>query len=993
MLPRPILLCCIYFLFIARSICIAQPPRLVVPVGHTGAITEIQFSPDGKKLITVSNDGTGKLWETGSGKLLKDFKPYVDASLAPLKSARFTPDGNFIVLNYQDQYNDAYGVMQIWEMNTGKNYSQYYNDEYISGRTRINQYNAARKRTGTVTVDETMGKGIPGGEKMTRIFEALVDTLTALNKYVQYVSSPDGNIAGQITQYELDFDNPRKNYSTAIFFDARNGKRLYSLSDLIYKSINENDFLLFFSPDGKKMIMPERDSTVSVRKAENGNVILKLRGFPDRVNIARFSGDGRKIITASGNQVKIWESATGRFIMELAGHTAQVNDALFSPDGKKILTASADLTAKIWDAVSGKNTVNLTGRTNKVLNSIYSADGKQVYVFTSSGTLVLNIENGNFHIEKTIEPVTRKRIKNLLYADTLDERRKYVRDFTSPDGMINVGWGANVVNYSSVPEETRKEIIRTVMNIFGMPVDTSKHYPGNPDHEDLGGGFGLDDFVMDIHFSPDSKRLLITCEDNTVRLYDMFTHEFIFSFFPVDSADYLVLIPSGYYQSTPGAARLLHYVTNDLEVISFEQLDVKYNRPDIVLQTIGNADTALVSTYRNAYYKRIKKLGIDTTSFQNGYSVPEANFSNRAAIAPEQKTETLTLQISGRDKAYKLDRFNLWVNEVPVYGQRGISIRKNNVNSFARTVSIKLSQGVNRIETSVSNVNGTESYRMPLTVTYTPAARQKETTYFIGIGIDKHGDANYNLRYSTKDVHDLAAKLKEKYGYAIIIDTLFNENVTVSNIKALKQRLRQTSVNDKIIISYSGHGLLSKTYDYYLSTYSIKFSDPKENGLPYEEMENLLDSIPARKKLLLIDACHSGEVDKEEYRQVEINKAELDSNNVVSRGVILTGTGDGSKKLGLKNSFELMQNLFVNVGKSTGATVISAAAGTEFAFEKGDLKNGVFTYCVMEAMNKYPTMKISELKKTVGARVEELTNGLQKPTSRNEAIAVDWDVW
>jgi hypothetical protein len=97
--------------------------------------------------------------------------------------------------------------------------------------------------------------------------------------------------------------------------------------------------------------------------------------------------------------------------------------------------------------------------------------------------------------------------------------------------------------------------------------------------------------------------------------------------------------------------------------------------------------------------------------------------------------------------------------------------------------------------------------------------------------------------------------------------------------------------------------------------------------------------------------------------------------------------------LGLKNSFELMQNLFVNVGKSTGATVISAAAGTQFALERNDLKNGVFTYSILEAMQKNPTMKISELKKIVGERVEQLTNGLQKPTSRNEMIAVDWTLW
>lgn len=44
-------------------------------------------------------------------------------------------------------------------------------------------------------------------------------------------------------------------------------------------------------------------------------------------------------------------------------------------------------------------------------------------------------------------------------------------------------------------------------------------------------------------------------------------------------------------------------------------------------------------------------------------------------------------------------------------------------------------------------------------------------------------------------------------------------------------------------------------------------------------------------------------------------------------------------------------------------------------------------------MNEYPSIKISELKKIVGERVLQLTNGLQKPTSRNETIAVDWEVW
>lgn len=337
-------------------------------------------------------------------------------------------------------------------------------------------------------------------------------------------------------------------------------------------------------------------------------------------------------------------------------------------------------------------------------------------------------------------------------------------------------------------------------------------------------------------------------------------------------------------------------------------------------------------------------------AFKDGCSVPAADFTNRDNIEYEQKVGTLTLHIKGNDSTYKLDRFNVWVNEIPLFGQRGISIRKRNKNEFDTTVIIKLSHGKNRIETSITNVNGTESYRMPLIINYTPAVNQKKMTRFIGIGIDKFENNKYNLQYCAKDIRDLSVKLKQKYGSDIIIDTLFNENVTVSNVKALKQKLQQTTENDKVIIAYSGHGMLSNDYDYYLSTYAVNFEKPEQNGLPYDELENLLDRIPARKKLMLIDACHSGEVDKDDLIQLNASSDSL----IKGFKPVAYKT---EKKLGLKNSFELMQSLFVNVGKSTGAIIISAAAGTQFALERNDLRNGVFTYSILEAMKQNSSIK------------------------------------
>ncbi|HRF20132.1 MAG TPA: hypothetical protein PK977_18270, partial [Chitinophagaceae bacterium] len=103
----------------------------------------------------------------------------------------------------------------------------------------------------------------------------------------------------------------------------------------------------------------------------------------------------------------------------------------------------------------------------------------------------------------------------------------------------------------------------------------------------------------------------------------------------------------------------------------------------------------------------------------------------------------LSLSIKGSDKKINLDRYNVWVNEVPVFGRTGKSVRNQKTKSISATVELTLSEGMNRIEVSVMNMAGTESYRMPLYVNYSPAVKQKEMTRFIGIGIDQFKQSNY----------------------------------------------------------------------------------------------------------------------------------------------------------------------------------------------------------------------------------------------------------
>src|SRR5207253_6830652 len=90
-------------------------------------------------------------------------------------------------------------------------------------------------------------------------------------------------------------------------------------------------------------------------------------------------------------------------------------------------------------------------------------------------------------------------------------------------------------------------------------------------------------------------------------------------------------------------------------------------------------------------------------------------------------------------------------------------------------------------------------------------------------------------------------------------------------ILKVKERLQQAKVEDQVVLFFAGHGLLDKKLDYYFCTVDIDFREPARRGLLYEEIEGLLDGIKARKKLLLIDTCHSGELDKEDLAIVEMS--------------------------------------------------------------------------------------------------------------------------
>lgn len=505
--------------------------------------------------------------------------------------------------------------------------------------------------------------------------------------------------------------------------------------------------------------------------------------------------------------------------------------------------------------------------------------------------------------------------------------------------------------------------------------------------------------VRDLKIDEVNKMLLLTSDDGNLYVANVQDLNPIFSMYGLLNGGYMVKLQnSPFYMCSKYASKLLHYVTPGLRVIGFDQLDPVYNRPEIVLDSIGKyfsgIDKMMLSNYRMLWEKRIDRLGLDKDKLGKGeIVVPLAEIVGGDEMTYDSKNDHILINVAASDPKYNLLKFNVYVNEAPLYGSAGISLANLKKNSWDTIVSVPLSVGENKIQVAVVNELGLENFKYPSYVNYIPESVISSKTYFIGIGINQFDDKRYDLKYCVKDINDLATSFSDATAE---VKLLINEEVTRENILQLKEYLSKTTVNDRVIISCSSHGLLDDSLNFYLAMHDMDFANPGSRGLKYEEMESLLDGIPARQKLLLLDACNSGENDKKALLKKELQKPNelLDSTRfLAARGVIAQLEEENY------DYFKKMNELFVNVRNNSGSVIISAAGGQESALEAIEvdgkaIENGAFTYSVLEYLrvnrDKKDALTVNKLKQYVEDRVEAITNGKQKPTSRKETMEVDW---
>jgi WD40 repeat protein len=358
-----------------------------------GMFISVTFSADGKKLFAGASNGVVKVWQVAPGGNWLSAKAL---SLAPQPSRFVTPSPFFPFFVVRWQFPPV---------------------SHLAVSPRGSQLAACSRYTSAISVwnleDGSLAPEFsaadamsPGASMLTALaFSSRGDLMAA----GLAGSNFDGVLVWDVATREVRHTlRPGFGAVDLICFSA-DGKYLACCCDDGVALFDTVDFqrrlfvrghspvVAAFSPDSRLLAIP--DHTASVVRlwdiTTNREVAVPVRRDMGQYFVG-FAPDGRRMVAAGRDWVRIWDLAGAAEKRTLSGHGGGVSGLAFSPDGKLLASTCKDRTVRLWDPVTGRSVRVLNGFSEPTESVAFSADGRFLVTteYVGGGVKVWEVQSG-----------------------------------------------------------------------------------------------------------------------------------------------------------------------------------------------------------------------------------------------------------------------------------------------------------------------------------------------------------------------------------------------------------------------------------------------------------------------------------------------------------------------------------------------------------------------------------------------------------------------
>ena len=372
--------------------------------GHGAPIGRLHFSPDGERLLSLSTDGSGRVWrlrDPGFVEVLPGLPPDVYV-------ANMGPGGDKLALAGQST------EARIVDLGGAPATELRGHEGSIEG--------ILYSSDGRWILTISSSHGQPGsrqGKRELRVWDPESGACVAV------MEPGPGRRAFPFMDYRGEIIAMAGEGPFVNLWDWRKGEVLRRLEG--HRGVVN---LNVFRPGTQELITTGDDLTVKVWDVDTAEELYSVDGFPVRVAgldidpnnryLAVGVLDGTVCVVDLEERRELWRRAvhkspnrsvefhpherwlaaagedgavflldtrTGEEIRAFRGHEQALLDADFSPDGRRMVTSSLDQTVRLWDVESGRETVSCPSPLERPSFLFFHADGERILMEGPNGSI------------------------------------------------------------------------------------------------------------------------------------------------------------------------------------------------------------------------------------------------------------------------------------------------------------------------------------------------------------------------------------------------------------------------------------------------------------------------------------------------------------------------------------------------------------------------------------------------------------------------------
>ncbi|MGI9422749.1 MAG: PDZ domain-containing protein, partial [Hyphomicrobiaceae bacterium] len=884
---------------LAKQSAPAQPDKLAAPPfmmldtgGHMALIRDVVFTPDGKHLVSASDDKTIRIWDVASGQTVRTIRGQVTRTSGEVYAISLSSDGKMLAVGgyFAPRSGDVdvnVGVIRLYDFETGKLLG------LLKGHTK-SVFDLAFSQRGDLLVSGSSDRTAIVWDVRKR---QLKHRLKGHRAEIYAVAiSPDGEriVTGS-------FDRQVRIWSTD---RGRQLKRLRGHDVAVYSvAMAPNGTIASGDVSGRILLWDSGSSKptrVLVEQQSRGIGALAFSSNSKLLLSTALSGVG-----ARSNSV--WNVETGDPVATYLGHNDNVRAAAISPDGQWAVTGGgSDNEIHIWDVQTGQPRqkpdglrLGLNGHGKSICTVGITADG---------GTIAWGYDQ----VETTDTVVNPYQFSLRLPSDN---RKLGSPQAVSPDSALTLTSAARDHGELSIRhrkggdhdyknatlEILRNDVVRATVTrtaldgyghiSYGLTEDQSTIISGGFNGQllaydlkgtKLGRFFGHTGSVCAIAPSADGRYLVSGSNDQTIRLWNLKSRELIVTLFHGRDGNWVMWTPQGYYTGSPGGGALVGWQLNKgkseaADYVRGQQLRRTLFRPDIV-------ERALVLTSAKAAVQEAGLVGLTVDAILNRRQPPVIRVAGPESANGGRSVITVTFDKPPQGD----DRIDVFVGNAeqeskvaarPVKLPPGLP--RKAPASLMRAYEVPLFRGANLVRVVAANSTG-ESEPQWLDVLHNGEGEldKRGTLWVLAVGVDKYpglgnscGDdqrSTCDLSYAGVDATAFAkaaAKEMKSTHRQVKVTVLVNGRgettvPTRKNILSAIERIKtKSTANDTVVIFLAGHGVNAKGGRYlFLPSDVLREGEEiaKRSSIDWQsEIQQAITQAKGRR-LMFVDACHSG---------------------------------------------------------------------------------------------------------------------------------------